>query len=165
MEGINYKKGEQLVIYDPVTGDVLNSAELEDDMKFEIESFNRQIITENFNRAVFEEIAWDFNPDGQGKTLIYAVDDNHADLIVKILKEIYAEGGVDNDTVMKITGSIAGGNKKKISEAIKRFKNESLPKVEMCIRDRRYTSRLSSSLIFSPIITYCRSSAGSRTPC
>lgn len=133
VEGITYKKGEQLAIYDPVTGEVLNSAELEDDMKFEIDSFNRQVITENFNRTVFEEIAWDFNPDGQGKTLIYAVDDNHADLIVKILKEIYAKGGVDNDIVMKITGSVAGGNKKKISEAIKRFKNESLPKVVVTV--------------------------------
>ena len=133
VEGINYRKGEHLVIYDPVTGDVLNGDELEDDMKFEIDTFNRQVITENFNRTVFEEIAWDFNPDGQGKTLIYAVDDNHADLIVKILKEIYAEGGVDNDTVMKITGSVAGGNKKKISEAIKRFKNESLPKVVVTV--------------------------------
>lgn len=133
VEGIKYEKGEQLAIYDPVTGEVLNSAELEDDMKFEIDSFNRQVITENFNRTVLEEIAWDFNPDGQGKTLIYAVDDNHADLIVKILKEIYAEGGVDNDTVMKITGSVAGGNKKKISEAIKRFKNEALPKVVVTV--------------------------------
>ena len=133
VEGINYQKGEQLAIYDPVTGEVLNSAELEDDMKFEIDSFNRQVITENFNRTVLEEIAWDFNPDGQGKTLIYAVDDNHADLIVKILKEIYAEGGVDNDTVMKITGSVAGGNKKKISEAIKRFKNEALPKIVVTV--------------------------------
>ena len=133
VEGIKYEKGEQLAIYDPVTGEVLNSAELEDDMKFEIDSFNRQVITENFNRTVLEEIAWDFNPDGQGKTLIYAVDDNHADLIVKILKEIYAEGGVDNDTVMKITGSVAGGNKKKISEAIKRFKNESLPKIVVTV--------------------------------
>ena len=133
VEGIKYGKGEQLAIYDPVTGEVLNSAELEDDMKFEIDSFNRQVITENFNRTVLEEIAWDFNPDGQGKTLIYAVDDNHADLIVKLLKEIYAEGGVDNDTVMKITGSVAGGNKKKISEAIKRFKNESLPKVVVTV--------------------------------
>lgn len=133
VEGINYQKGEQLAIYDPVTGEVLNSAELEDDMKFEIDTFNRQVITENFNRTVLEEIAWDFNPDGQGKTLIYAVDDNHADLIVKILKEIYAEGGVDNDTVMKITGSVAGGNKKKISEAIKRFKNESLPKIVVTV--------------------------------
>lgn len=133
VEGINYQKGEQLAIYDPVTGEVLNSAELEDDMKFEIDSFNRQVITENFNRTVLEEIAWDFNPDGQGKALIYAVDDNHADLIVKILKEIYAEGGVDNDTVMKITGSVAGGNKKKISEAIKRFKNEALPKIVVTV--------------------------------
>lgn len=133
VEGINYQKGEQLAIYDPFTGEVLNSAELEDDMKFEIDSFNRQVITENFNRTVLEEIAWDFNPDGQGKTLIYAVDDNHADLIVKILKEIYAEGGVDNDTVMKITGSVAGGNKKKISEAIKRFKNEALPKIVVTV--------------------------------
>lgn len=133
VEGINYQKGEQLAIYDPVTGEVLNSAELEDDMKFEIDTFNRQVITENFNRTVLEEIAWDFNPDGQGKTLIYAVDDNHADLIVKILKEIYAEGGVDNDTVMKIIGSVAGGNKKKISEAIKRFKNESLPKIVVTV--------------------------------
>ena len=133
VEGIKYEKGEQLAIYDPVTGEVLNSAELEDDMKFEIDTFNRQVITENFNRTVLNEIAWDLNPDGQGKTLIYAVDDNHADLIVKILKEIYAEGGVDNDTVMKITGSVAGGNKKKISEAIKRFKNESLPKIVVTV--------------------------------
>lgn len=133
VEGIKYEKGDQLAIYDPLTGEVLNSDELEDDMKFEIDSFNRQVITKNFNRTVLEEIAWDFNPDGQGKTLIYAVDDNHADLIVKILKEIYAQNGVDNDTVMKITGSVASGNKKKISEAIKRFKNESLPKVVVTV--------------------------------
>lgn len=133
VEGINYQKGEQLAIYDHVTGEVMNSADLEDDMKFEIDSFNREVITEPFNRTVLNEIAWDLNPDGKGKTLIYAVDDNHADLIVKILKEIYSEGGVDNDAVMKITGSIAGGNKKKISEAIKRFKNESNPKVVVTV--------------------------------
>lgn len=133
VEGINYQKGEQLVIYDPVTGEVTNSADLEDDMKFEVDSFNREVITEPFNRTVLNEIAWDLNPDGKGKTLIYAVDDNHADLIVKILKEIYSEGGVDNDAVMKITGSVAGGNKKKISEAIKRFKNEAYPKIVVTV--------------------------------
>lgn len=133
VEGINYRKGEQLVIYDPVTGEVMNSADLEDDMKFEIDSFNKKVITEPFNRTVLNEIAWDLNPDGKGKTLIYAVNDNHADLIVKILKEIYSEGGVDNDAVMKITGSVAGGNKKKISETIKRFKNEAYPKVVVTV--------------------------------
>lgn len=133
VEGINYQKGEKLAIYDPVTGEITNSADLEDDMKFEVDSFNREVITEPFNRTVLNEIAWDLNPDGKGKTLIYAVDDNHADLIVKILKEIYSEGGVDNDAVMKITGSVAGGNKKKISEAIKRFKNEAYPKIVVTV--------------------------------
>ena len=133
VEGIKYDKGETLAIYDPVTGDVVNSDELEDEMKFDIDTFNRQVITENFNRTVLNEIAWDLNPDGQGKTLIYAVNDNHADMIVSILKEIYAAGGVDTDAVMKITGKAADGNKKRISEAIKRFKNEAYPKIVVTV--------------------------------
>ena len=133
VEGINYHAGEQLVMYDPITGSVLNSDELEDDMKFDIDTFNRQVITENFNRTVLNEIAWNLNPDGQGKTLIYAVNDSHADLIVKILTEIYTKAGISNDVVMKITGSIANGNKKKISEAIKRFKNEANPKIVVTV--------------------------------
>lgn len=132
-KGINYHAGEQLVMYDPITGSVLNSDELEDDMKFDIDTFNRQVITENFNRTVLNEIAWDLNPDGQGKTLIYAVNDSHADLIVKILTEIYTKAGISNDVVMKITGSISNGNKKKISEAIKRFKNEANPKIVVTV--------------------------------
>lgn len=131
--GIEYKKGETLVIYDPNTGEILNSDELEDDMKFEIDKFNKDIITENFNKAVFEEIAMDFDPEGEGKTLIYAVDDSHADMIVKILDNIYERYGIDNETVKKITGSVAGGNKKKILEAIKRFKNEEYPKVVVTV--------------------------------
>lgn len=131
--GIEYKKGETLVIYDPNTSDVLNSDELEDDMNFEIDQFNRQVITENFNKTVFEEIAMDFNPDGEGKTLIYAVDDKHADLIVKILKNIYSKYGINNDVVKKITGSIEGGNKKKVLEAIRQFKNESYPKIAVTV--------------------------------
>lgn len=131
--GIEYKKGETLAIYDPNTGEVLNSDELEDDMKFEIDRFNRDIITENFNKAVFEEIAMDFNPDGDGKTLIYAVNDDHADLIVKILKNIYSKYGIDNDVVKKITGSIEGGNKNKILETIRQFKNESYPKIAVTV--------------------------------
>lgn len=131
--GIEYKKGETLALYDPNTGEVLNSDELEDDMKFEIDRFNRDIITENFNIAVFEEIAMDLDPDGEGKTLIYAVDDDHADLIVKILKGIYSKYGIDNDVVKKITGSIEGGNKRKILEAIRQFKNEAYPKIVVTV--------------------------------
>ncbi len=135
-EGIHYKEGDIVVLYDPVTGEITNSELLEDELDFDVESFNRQVITEPFNRTVFAEIACDIDPespDVQGKTLIYAVNDAHADLIVKILKEIYTEKGVDNDAIMKITGSVGGGNKKKVREAINRFKNERYPSIVVTV--------------------------------
>lgn len=132
-DGIKFEKGETVAIYDPVTGEITNSDELEDELSFDIEDFNRKIITENTNRVVFEEIARDLNPDGEGKTLIYAVNDNHADMIVQILKEIYEPYGIDHDAMMKITGSIGGGNKKKVLEAIKRFKNEKYPNIAVTV--------------------------------
>ncbi|MCI8646020.1 MAG: type I restriction-modification system endonuclease [Firmicutes bacterium] len=135
-EGIHYKAGDELTIYDPVTGEITNSELLDDELDFDIEAFNRQVITEPFNRAVLEEIARDIDPedsDKQGKTLIYAVDDQHADMIVKILKELYAQTGVDNDAIMKITGSVGGGNRKRIQEAVNRFKNERFPSIAVTV--------------------------------
>ena len=135
-EGIHYKSGDTVIIYDAVTGEITNSDLLDDELDFDIENFNRQVITENFNRTVLAEIARDIDPECpelQGKTLIYAVDDQHADLIVKILKEIYSEYGVDNDAIMKITGSVGGGNRKKVQEAIKRFKNERYPSIAVTV--------------------------------
>lgn len=135
-EGIHYKEGDTVTVYDPVTGEITNSELLEDELDFDVEQFNRQVITEPFNRAVLEEIARDIDPETpeeQGKALIYAVDDQHADLIVKILKGIYTETGVDNDAIMKITGSVGGGNKKKVQEAIKRFKNERFPSIAVTV--------------------------------
>ncbi|MCD8148879.1 MAG: type I restriction-modification system endonuclease [Clostridiales bacterium] len=135
-EGIHYHSGDTVTIYDPVTGEITNSELLDDELDFDVENFNRQVITEPFNRAVLEEIARNIDPESPketGKTLIYAVNDDHADLIVSILKDIYSEYGVDNSAIMKITGSVAGGNKKKIREVIKRFKNEDYPSVVVTV--------------------------------
>ncbi|WP_253198565.1 type I restriction-modification system endonuclease [Clostridium estertheticum] len=132
-EGIHYDIGDTVAVYDPVTGEITNSDELEDEINFDVESFNRKVITKSFNKTVLEEIAKDINPDGDGKTLIYAVDNSHADLIVDILKEYYKEYGVDNDAIMKITGSVGGGNKKKVLEAIKKFKNEKYPNIAVTV--------------------------------
>ncbi len=135
-EGIHYKTGDTVTIYDPVTGEVTNSELLDDELDFDVENFNKQVITENFNKTVLAEIARDIdpeNPEEQGKTLVYAVDDQHADMIVSILKEIYSETGVDNDAIMKITGSVGGGNPKKVAEAIKRFKNERFPSIAVTV--------------------------------
>lgn len=135
-EGIHYKPGDSVAVYDPVTGELTNSELLDDELNFDVEQFNRQVITRAFNEAVLAEIARDIdpeNPEERGKTLIYAVDDAHADMIVDILKNIYSEYGVDNDAIMKITGSVGGGNPKKVQEAIRRFKNEHFPSIAVTV--------------------------------
>lgn len=135
-EGIHYQSGDTVTVYDPVTGEITNSELLNDELNFDVEQFNKKVITRPFNEAVLAEIAKDIDPDNpeeQGKTLIYAVDDQHADMIVDILKNIYSEYGVDSDAIMKITGSVGGGNPKKIQEAIKRFKNERYPSIAVTV--------------------------------
>lgn len=96
-EGIHYQSGDTVTVYDPVTGEITNSELLNDELNFDVEQFNKKVITRPFNEAVLAEIAKDIdpeNPEEQGKTLIYAVDDQHADMIVDILKNIYSEYGV-----------------------------------------------------------------------
>lgn len=143
-DGIKYRAGEVVPIYNPETGELENSAELEDELDFEVEDFNRKVITENFNRTVLREIFLPEHPvsdnpgidpeDGmQGKTLVFAVDDFHADMIVQILKEMYTEAGVDEDCIKKITGATEGGNKKKIAEAIRHFKNDAKPSIVVTV--------------------------------
>ncbi len=132
-EGIVYKKGEKVAIYNPLTGEILNSDDLEDEIIFDVDKFNRQVITESFNQTVLHEIAKDLDPEGEGKTLIYAVDDNHADMVVNILKKYYEDFGIDNDAIMKITGSVGGGSRKKVLEAIKRYKNEKYPNIAVTV--------------------------------
>lgn len=135
-EGIHYATGDTVTIYDPVTGEITNSEMLEDELDFDVEQFNRQVITREFNETVLAEIAKQIDPENpkeSGKTLIYAVNDAHADMIVDILKNIYSETGVDNNAIMKITGKAGGGDPKKIQEAIKRFKNEDYPSVVVTV--------------------------------
>lgn len=135
-EGIHYRSGDTIAFYDPITGEITNSELLDNELNFDVDQFNKKVITLPFNEAVLAEIAKDIdpeNPEEQGKTLIYAVDDQHADMIVDILKNIYSEYGVDNDAIKKITGSIGGGNPKKVQEAIKRFKNERYPSIAVTV--------------------------------
>lgn len=130
-EGICYKKGEILAVYDPITGEVVNSAALEDELNFDVEKFNRDVITEDFNRTVLKEIAKDLSPEGDEKTLIFAVNDKHADLIVQILRDIFEECSIDQDAVVKITGK--SGDEKRRKELIRRYKNEKFPNIAVTV--------------------------------
>ncbi len=130
-EGIHYKKGDKVAKFDPVTGELINGAELEDDIDFDIDSFNKKIVVESHTRAALEQIADQIDPESnESKTLIFAASDAHADMIVDILKKIYKErmGGVDDDSILKITG-----NMKDSALAIKKFKNEIYPNIAVTV--------------------------------
>lgn len=130
-DGIHYDKGDKVAKYNKLTGELINGAELEDNLDFDVDQFNKKVIIESQTRAALEEVSKYIDPENDdGKTLIFAANDAHADMIVRLLKEIYREtiGGIDDDSILKITGSI-----KDPDLYIKKFKNERYPKVVVTV--------------------------------
>ncbi|HET7616770.1 MAG TPA: type I restriction-modification system endonuclease, partial [Bacillales bacterium] len=127
--GIVFKAGEEVSVYHARTGTVETEV-MEDEVKIEVEQFNKRVITESFNRVILGELANHISPDDDGKTLIFAVTDDHADTVVRLLKHALEEkyGPVDDRLVMKITGSL-----KDPLGAIQHFKNERLPKIVVTV--------------------------------
>lgn len=122
-EGIVWKQGEKPKAYNPETNSIEELAALEDELHIEVDQFNKRVITENFNRTVIKELVQHIDPDGEGKTLIFAVRDSHADMIVNILFEEYEAIGVDvnRDAIRKITGNVYDP-----SELTRLFRNENI---------------------------------------
>lgn len=77
-DGIAWKAGEQVATYVPLT----KSEQLwllPDEVKIDVEGFNRKVVTESFNRAVCEELVQRIDVDGPEKTLVFCVNDDHCD--------------------------------------------------------------------------------------
>ncbi|MBG9824722.1 type I restriction enzyme EcoKI subunit R [Bacillus safensis] len=127
--GITFEKDEEVEVYDVDKGEI-QLEKLEDTVHFEVEQFNKKVITEPFNRAVLNKLVDYIDPAGKEKTLIFAATDQHADLVVRLLKEAFKERGdeIEDDAIMKITGYIY-----KPLDAITRFKNERLPNVVVTV--------------------------------
>ena len=128
-----FKRGESIAIYDPNTNELVNGSVMEDELDFDVSEFNRKIVLPDHSRKVLEEISRYLNPESREKTLIFAVTDAHADQIVDMLRKIYEPYGISNDAIMKITGKTAGGNKKKILQVIKKFKNDQYPNIAVTV--------------------------------
>lgn len=129
--GIHHNKGESLARYNPVTKELLNPQELEDELDFDVEEFNKNVLAPSFNETVLAELSKHIDPESEEKTVIFAVNDRHADEIVRILRKMYEEQGVPSNAIEKITCSI--GDKKRVQDAIKRFKNEHYPTVAVTV--------------------------------
>ncbi|MGV3527098.1 MAG: type I restriction-modification system endonuclease [Candidatus Sericytochromatia bacterium] len=128
-QGIQWRIGETVATYEVNTGQI-SSEVLEDEVNIDVTGFNTRVITENFNRVVAQELVKHLDPAGDEKTLIFAANDAHADLVVRLLKEAFSELGepVDDDAIVKITGSVY-----QPQQQVRRFKNERLPNIVVTV--------------------------------
>jgi type I restriction enzyme R subunit len=128
--GITWKPGETVKVYNRLTREIEHLDMFDDEIKMEVESFNKKVLTESFNRTVLKELINHISPDGPEKTLIFAASDDHATDVVRWLKEEFEKGGVsvDDDAIQKITGTVD-----KPHEAVKHFKNERMPTIVVTV--------------------------------
>ena len=130
-KGIHHIKGEILPKYNPITKELVNGEELEDEIDFEVEEFNKKVLTPSFNEVVLTELSRYIDPESEEKTIIFAVNDHHADEIVDKLRDIYKAQEVPSGAIEKITYKI--GDRSRVQDAIKRFKNEHYPTIAVTV--------------------------------
>ena len=129
-KGIHFAKGETVESLNLNTGEI-DTSELEDEMTFELDSFNRRVINEDFNRVVCEELAKELDPLGEEKTMIFCATDAHADMVKRLLSEAFKQVYGDSwnqAAVEKITGA-----SDKVDQLIRRYKNERFPTIAITV--------------------------------
>lgn len=127
--GIVFKRGEQLELINPHTGQI-DLTHAPDELSFQVEEFNKRVVTLDFNRVVAEELARHIDPSLPGKTLIFAVSDAHADIVVAAVKKALAAryGEIEDGAVRKVTGSVD-----RVGQLIRSYRNDALPKIAVTV--------------------------------
>lgn len=128
-EGINYKVGEQVSVYNAQTENI-ELFNAPDDLAFEVGEFNKKVITESFNQVVCEALTNHISPFGPEKTLIFCATDRHADMVVRLLKDAFQAKGIEieDEAVLKITGTAD-----KPLQLIRRYRNETNPVIAVTV--------------------------------
>lgn len=130
-EGIKYEEGSIVKVYDTENHKVSEREILPDELSFDVDKFNKNVITKNFNKVVCSELVKYINPEGPEKTLIFAATDEHADMIVQLLQEEYQKQDIydmNMDMIAKMTGYV-----KDIDHLVKKFKNETYPTIGVTV--------------------------------
>lgn len=128
--GITFAKGEKVSAINTQTGEV-QSAELDDELNFEVDAFNRRVINENFNRVICQQLVQELDPFGEEKTLIFCATDLHADMVKRLLDEAFKNlynGEYNQAAVAKITGQ-----SDKVEQLIRQYKNERYPNIAITV--------------------------------
>lgn len=127
--GIKFEAGEDVEVIDSQTGEVQNTI-TPDELNFQVEAFNRKVITQPFNQVIAKELAKHIDPTLEGKTLVFATTDAHADIIVNELKKAFAAqyGSVEDAAIRKITGSVD-----KVGTLIRSYRNDAFPQIAVTV--------------------------------
>jgi type I restriction enzyme R subunit len=127
--GIGFKRGDELEMLDTSTGQI-DLAHAPDDLNFAVDEFNKRVVTVPFNATVAKALAEHIDPSLPGKTLIFAVSDAHADIVVDQVKKAMEEryGEIEDAAVKKITGSVD-----RVGTLIRSFRNDALPKIAVTV--------------------------------
>ncbi|MGE8361685.1 type I restriction-modification system endonuclease [Pseudomonas sp.] len=128
--GIRFEKGDAVSVINTQTGEV-DVAELEDELTFNIESFNRRVITPAFDKVICDELANELDPFGEEKTMIFCVNQAHAERVKNLLDEAFktAYGEQYNEAAVRIIT----GQSDKVDQLIRRYKNEQYPNIAITV--------------------------------
>ncbi len=127
--GITFHAGEQVEIFNTGSGRI-DLVHAPDEISYEVDAFNRRVITKEFNRVVAEELAKDIDPSLPGKTLVFASTDAHADILVDQIKIAMKDryGDIEDAAVRKITGSVD-----RVRPLIRSYRNDTLPQIAVTV--------------------------------
>ncbi|OEF06030.1 type I restriction-modification system endonuclease [Vibrio genomosp. F10] len=131
-QGVQFDKGttvEQLV-----DGEIIEGV-LPEELNIDISGFNRKVLVPEFNRAVCNALPEYIDPTQAAKTLVFCVNDIHADEVVNMLRDTYRDklGDEVDDAIIKITGKSASGDSKQIESLITRYRKERLPNIVVTV--------------------------------
>lgn len=128
-QGITFAAASEVPMLDPATGDV-DLVHMPDEVRFEVAEFNRRVVTRAFNRAVADVLTDYIDPKFPGKTLVFAVSNAHADIVVEELKRAFAEayGEIPDAAVVKVTGVVD-----QVGKLIRAFRNDALPQIAVTV--------------------------------
>jgi len=131
--GIKFEKGATVHAINTETGEI-EASDLEDELNFDVEAFNRQVINENFNRVICEQLVKELDPFGDEKTIIFCAPSKnglHADMVKRLLDEEFKK--LYNGDYSQAAVEVIKGDSDKVEQKIRQFKNERYPNIAITV--------------------------------
>lgn len=135
-EGIHFNKGEEVTFINSPNSAAaqesgVETAVLPDELDFDVDSFNRSVLSEGFNTTISEVFADYVDPMGKEKSMVFAVNKTHANTLKKTLDTAFKD--IYGDSYNSAAVEVIVGDTDEVDKAIARYKNERFPSVAITV--------------------------------